>query len=189
VVASLDPLRDPASDRRAHEAGHLSALAWYGYTADLVQLDLRHADFGGRFGHVEGIRRVTGDPKRESHDRAVIAAAGPLLAGVDLDHPSAITDSQCVDANWADGRPLPAWRFIVTERARDLTRHKPFAYTWRLLVVALGDLGERFVELRGDEVDAFISAVISPDAETSFYGTAAVPPSRPPRGVRSLCLR
>ena len=55
--------------------------------ADLVQLDLKHADFGDRFGHVERIRRISGDPNRERHDRAVIAAIGPVLAGVDLDHP------------------------------------------------------------------------------------------------------
>jgi hypothetical protein len=140
-------------------------MRWLGYTADLVQRDLRWADWG-TFGHVGGIRRTTGDPEGEPHDRAVIAAIGPLLAGVDLDDPSARSDAACVDANWADGWPLEGWRFISTEGARDLAAHEPFSHTWRLLVVALSRLGERYLELHGAEVDAFITSVL-PDA-TSF---------------------
>jgi len=123
-----------------------------------VRLDLRHADWGN-FGHVEGIRRVTGDPSREPYDRATIATLGPVLAGVGLDHPSARTDVRNVDANVTDGWAVEAWRFLVTERARTLARHEPFAATWRALIVRLGDLGEEYVELRGDDVDAFLESV------------------------------
>jgi hypothetical protein len=50
---------------------------------------------------------------------------------------------------------------LVTPRswaisARDLARHEPFAYTWRLLVVRLHDLGDEYVELHGDKVDRFL---------------------------------
>lgn len=151
MALTLDPLRDPVLDRIGHEAGHLAALAWFGYNADLVRLDLKHADFGGNFGHIEGIHRTMGDPKREARDRSTIAAVGPLLGGVDLDHFSARSDLRCVDLNREAGWSADAWRWIATERARDLARHAPFAYTWRLLVVRLHDLGE-FVELRGDEL-------------------------------------
>ena len=46
-----------------------------------------------------------------------------------------------------------------------------------MLVVALGDLGDRYVELRGDEVDAFIDEAVTgfPDATPPSYGIAAVP--------------
>lgn len=129
-------------------------MRWFGYSADLVRLDLRHADFGGNFGHVEGVRRVTGDSAHEARDRAVIAAIGPLLGGVGLEHASARTDVRCVDANVTDGWSVEAWRFLMTERARELARHEPFRAAWRALVVALG---EEFIELRGEQVDRFLA--------------------------------
>jgi hypothetical protein len=104
----------------------------------------------------EGVRRATGDPAREPHDRSTIAAVGPLLAGVTLDHFSARSDIRCIDLNRADGWSVEAWRWLATERARALARTPAFAATWRALVVRLGDLGERFVELRGDELDRFL---------------------------------
>jgi hypothetical protein len=47
----------------------------------------------------------------------------------------------------------------VQSSSRDLAKHEPFAYTWRLLVVRLHDLGDDYVELRGDEVDRFLVKV------------------------------
>jgi hypothetical protein len=63
---------------------------------------------------------------------------------------------RCIDLNRADGWSVEAWRWLATERARALARTPAFAATWRALVVRLGDLGERFVELRGDELDRFL---------------------------------
>jgi hypothetical protein len=120
ALTYADPMRDPIYDRRGHEAAHLAALRWYGYTADLVQLDLKHAD-RGNFGHVEGIHRTRGDEKREPHDLATIAAIGPLLGGTSLEHPSAISDIRCVDANRADGWSFEAWRAFDRTCARPRT--------------------------------------------------------------------
>jgi hypothetical protein len=155
VALTLDPLRDPVLDRVGHEAAHVAALAWLGYSAQTVRFDFRWADLGFA-GAIDGVRRLTGDPARESRDRAVIAAVGPLLGGTGLDHPSARADLRSVDANREAGWSPDAWRWLSTERARDLARHEPFAYTWRLLVVRLHDLGDEYVEFHGDEVDRFL---------------------------------
>lgn len=160
-------------DRVGHEAAHLAALRWLGYSAEIVRFDFRWADLGFA-GAIDGVRRVTGDPARESRDRSVIAAIGPLRGGSSLDHPSAGVDRRAVDLNREPGWSVDAWRWLATERARDLGKHEPFAYTWRLLVVRLHDLGDDYVELHGDEVDAFLAAAICPDA-TSSGGTASVP--------------
>jgi hypothetical protein len=161
-VAALDPFRDPVYDRRAHESGHLAGLVWFGYSADSLKLDVRHADFGWA-GALDRVHRVTGDPTRKARDRAVIAAVGPLLAGVDLDHPSAAADRRAIDLNRADGWSAESWRWLSFERALDLARHEPFRAVWRAFVVRLHDLGEDYVEFHGDEVDAFLSSI--PDAD------------------------
>jgi hypothetical protein len=51
-----------------------------------------------------------------------------------------------------------------------------------MLVVALGDLGDRYVELRGDEVNAFIDEAVTgfPDATPPSNGSPR-PHSRQPR--------
>jgi hypothetical protein len=71
----------------------------------------------------------------------------------------------------------------ATNRARELARHEPFAFTWRLLVMALHDLGERYLELRGDEVEAFITSVL-PDAVSR--GGPPRPEAAAVAGVRGL---
>jgi hypothetical protein len=138
-----------------HEAAHLAAMRWLGYGAETVRLDFRWGDFGFA-GAIDGVRRVTGDPARESRDRSVIGAIGPLLGDTGLDHPSARVDLRSIDLNREPGWSVDAWRWLSTERARDLARHEPFAYTWRLLVVRLHDLGDEYVELHGDKVDRFL---------------------------------
>jgi len=70
---------------------------------------------------------------------------------------------------------MHAWRWLSSERARDLARHEPFAYTWRLLVVRLHDLGEHYLELHGDEVTNFIDAAIQ-----DFRSTSTPPTTEPP---------
>jgi hypothetical protein len=161
VALTLDPLRSPILDRAGHEAGHLAGLRWFGYTADVVKLDLRWGDHGWH-GLLDHVRRTTGDEAREPFDRALIAAAGPVLAGGSLDDPSAAADRRNLDlwvmSNW----PIEAWRLNATEQARRLARTPAFAATWRTFVVRLHDLGEEYVELRGDDVDAFLESV--PDA-------------------------
>jgi hypothetical protein len=155
VALTLDPLRDPVLDRVGHEAAHAAGLRWFGYSARSAQFDLRWGD-RGHFGAFDGVHRVSGDPSRESRDRSVIAALGPLLGGTSLDHPSARADLRSIDLNREPDWSVDAWRWLSIERARDLARHEPFAYTWRLLVLRLHDLGEEFVELHGDEVDRFL---------------------------------
>jgi hypothetical protein len=151
-------LRDPILDRVGHEAAHAASLRWYGYTARVVTFDLRWGDFG-HFGAFDGVRRASGDPARESRDRSVIAAIGPLLGGVSLDHPSARADRRAIDLNITDGWSAESWRWLSFERARDLARHEPFRAVWRAFVVHLHDLGEEYVELCGDDVDAFLESV------------------------------
>ena len=156
--------RDPVIDRIGHESGHAAGLIWLGYSADRLRLDFRWADFGfaGKF---DGVRRVTGSPEREAYDRSTIAALGPLLGGESLDDRSAAGDRRCIDLNCTDNWPLEAWRMLATDRARDLARHEPFRRIWRSCVFALHDLGERYLELHGEQVDWFLADL--PDA-TSF---------------------
>jgi hypothetical protein len=77
-----------------------------------------------------------------------------LLAGVSLDHPSARSDIACVDSNREAGWSVEAWRWLSTERTRDLARDESFRDLWRRFVVALGD---EYVELRGEQVDRFLA--------------------------------
>lgn len=58
-----------------------------------------------------------------------------------------VVHAQLAGGAVADARDRPSTRACHTSA---------FAATWRSLVVALHDLGERYVELRGDEVTAFI---------------------------------
>jgi hypothetical protein len=115
-------------DRVGHEDAHLAAMRWLGYSAEIVRFDFRWADFGFA-GAIDGVRRVTGDPARDSRDRSVIAAIGPLRGSSSLDHPSARVDRRAVDLNREPGWSVDAWRWLATERARDLGKHEPFAYT------------------------------------------------------------
>ena len=120
----------------------------------------------------------TATPAREARNRSVIAAIGPLLGSTSLDHPSARADRRSVDLNREPGWGVDAWRWLSTERARDLARHEPFAYTWRLLVVRLHDLGDEYVELRGNEVDRFLAeatdtgSVLSVCPSTSLFSNS-----------------
>jgi hypothetical protein len=126
VALTLDPLRSPVVDRVAHESAHLAAMRWFGFSAQTVRFDLRWADRGFA-GAIDGVHLVSGDPARESRDRAVIAAVGPLLGGTSLDHPLARADLRSIDLNREPGWNVDAWRWLSTERARDLARHEPFA--------------------------------------------------------------
>jgi hypothetical protein len=151
---------------RTREAGFAG-----GYSADLLGFDFKYADFGFA-GSFDGVRRVSGDPEREARDRATIAALGPLLGGESLDDRSALGDRRCIDLNREDGWSVAAWRWLATERARDLAKHEPFGRTWRLIVLALHDLGEQYLELHGEQVDRFLADL--PDAGPPNV-TAAVP--------------
>lgn len=139
----------------------LRGLRWFGFSADTMRLDLRWGDFG-HFGAFDGVRRTTGDPGSERSDRAVIAALGPVLGGTSLEHPSSAADRRAIDLNVEPGWGVDAWRWLTTERARRLARDESFRTIWKHFVLALDDLGERFVELQGDEVTEFIerSAVL-----------------------------
>jgi hypothetical protein len=106
--------------------------------------------------------RTTGAEDREPFDRATIAAVGPLYGGESLDDRSATTDRRCIDLWVMPNWPLEIWRMRATDRARDLAHTPAFAYTWRTIVVALHDLGERYVELHGEQVDRFLADL--PDA-------------------------
>jgi hypothetical protein len=177
---ALDPLRDPIYDRVGHEAGHLAGMKALGYSADVVTFDFRWADFG-HFGALDGVRRTTGDPTREPFDRSVIAALGSMLGSESLDDSSAAADRRCIDLWVMPNWPVLAWRMNATEQARRLARTEAFAYTWRTIVVALHDLGERYVELHGDEVDAFLASISDADL------LSGVP--RPPSASRALLMR
>jgi hypothetical protein len=65
-------------------------------------------------------------------------------------------DRRAIDLNVTDGWGLEAWRWLMFERARELARTEAFRSMWRAFVVRLSDLGERYVELRGAELDRFI---------------------------------
>jgi hypothetical protein len=162
VALTLDPLRDPVLDRVAHESGHLAAMKVLGYTADVVKFDLKWGDYGWH-GAVDRVRRSTGDETREPFDRALIAAAGPVLAGESLDDPSAAADRRCIDLWVMPNWPVLAWRMNATEQARRLARTPAFSALWRTFVVRLHDLGEEYVELHDDEVDDFLASI--PDAD------------------------
>jgi hypothetical protein len=123
AVVALDPLRDPVIDRVGHEAGHLAGMAWFGYSANLAQFALRWADHG-HFGAFDGVRRTTGDPKREPRDRSTIAALGPVFGGTALDDPSAAADRRSIDLNVTDGWNLETWRWLAAKRARELARDR-----------------------------------------------------------------
>jgi hypothetical protein len=131
-------------------------MHWFGYSADIVRFDFRWADHGFH-GAIDGIHRVTGDPNREPFDRALIAAAGPLYGAESLNDRSAAADARCIDLwvmrNW----PLEMWRMNATEQARRLAHTPAFAYIWRTCVLALHDLGERYLELHGEQVDRFLA--------------------------------
>jgi hypothetical protein len=149
-----------------------------------VRFDFKYADFGFA-GSFDGVRRVTGNPNREAHDRATIAALGPLIGGESLDDRSARGARRCIDLNREDGWSVEAWRWLATERARDLAKHEPFGHTWRLIVLALHDLGEQYLELLGEQVDRFLADL--PDAGPP-NGPPRSPTSQPPLGVRALTL-
>jgi hypothetical protein len=166
-VVALDPLRDPVIDRVGHEAGHLAGMAWFGHSANLAQFALRWADHG-HFGAFDGVRRTTGDPKREPRDRSTIAALGPVFGGTALDDPSAAADRRSIDLNVTDGWNLETWRWLAAKRARELARTEAFRTLWKHFVLALADLGE-LVELRGDDLDRFRATV--PDAEPPSHRT------------------
>jgi hypothetical protein len=63
------------------------------------------------------------------------------------------------------------------EQARRLARTPAFSALWRTFVVRLHDLGEEYVELRGDDVDAFLESVpgagLLPGPPCPFAATSA----------------
>jgi hypothetical protein len=159
AVAQVNLGVDRMSERAMHEAAHMAAMKVLGYTPDRLRLDLRWGDFGFH-GAADGIRRTTGDPAREAFDLARIAAIGPLLGGVDLED-AAAADRRCIDAWCMEGWPVQVWEWNATEQARRLARTEEFRSVWTPLVVALKDLGEEYVDLHGDEVDAFIERSVA----------------------------
>lgn len=137
-----------------HEAAHLASAHVLGYTLDVVRLDLHWGDDGWH-GDITGVRRTTGDPRREPEHRSTIAASGPIHDR-GLDHPSAAHDLRVIDLWKPDDWPPLVWRFVAEEHARKLARTEPYRRLWHRFIETLENVGE-FGEITGD-VLAMIAA-------------------------------
>ena len=165
-MAAPDPFRNPVLDRVGHEAGHVAGLRWFGYSADVVTFDFRWGDYG-HYGSFDGVHRTTGDPKREAFDHSTIAALGPLYGDESLHDRAAVADLRCIDLWVMPTWPLEAWRMRATDRARELAHTPAFSAMWRRIVVALHDLGDRYLELHGDEIDRFLASIPGADLDST----------------------